>query len=140
MKSYILYADDDDDDFYLLKQAFSEVHPEIELINVHSGYDVIKFLQDKTPESFPGVILLDMKMPLLDGGETIELLKLDDRLKKIPVVILSGRNASAKADLSSKVSEIITKPSKYEEWINIARRLEKYCPLLLFAIGLKKYF
>lgn len=137
MVRYILYAEDDQDDYAFLKQALQEVESDIELINVSSGYELIKFLQDKNTASFPGLIVLDMKMPMLDGKETVDLLQLDDRFKTIPVVLFSGSSSLPPGtDLEGEV-EIITKPSKYEEWLQIARKLVGYCPLLLLAIALK---
>ena len=138
MKKYFVYAEDDPDDFAILKHALEEINPEIELMQVGSGFELIQFLQNKTEASFPSLILLDMKLPMLDGRETVSLLKIDDRFKTIPVVFLSGSHLPANIDVSSLYqSEVFRKPSLYEEWKSIARQLSKYCPALLLAMVCK---
>ena len=135
MKHYILYAEDDQDDFVFLKNAIEQINPEINLVNVESGYDLIRFLQDRDAGSFPSLIIMDLKMPMLDGQETLDLLKLDDRLKSIPVVLFSGSTNPKDIDLANLVgSQIIKKPSRYEEWLTIAKKLVGYSPVILFAM------
>lgn len=135
MKNYILYAEDDQDDFVFLKNAIQQINPEINLVNVESGYDLIKFLQDRDADSFPSLIIMDLKMPMLDGQETLDLLKLDDRLKTIPVVLFSGSTNPKDIDLANIVgSQIIKKPSRYEEWLAIAKKLVGYSPVILLAM------
>lgn len=138
MKKYILYAEDDEDDFVTLKHALEEINSHLELLRVCSGYELIRFLQEKDAASFPSLIVIDMKMPMLNGKETLDLLKLDDQFKSIPVVLFSG-STSLKDDTfaRAKNSEIIKKPSLYEEWLSIARQLGKYCPVLLLAMVCK---
>jgi CheY-like chemotaxis protein len=132
MKKYILYAEDDTDDYELLKTALSELNPDIELVHLPNGYDLIGFLQDCQPDSYPSLILLDMKMPLLSGTKTLEYLKMDDHFRNIPVVCISSASSPADRELiRQKGSEIMTKPFVYDEWLQIARRLASYCCFLL---------
>lgn len=135
MKKYILYAEDDQDDFWLLKQAFRELDKEaIELINVPTGYDVIKYLQELDEARYPSLILLDLVMPTLNGRETLDYLRMDDRFKNIPVVCIST-SASPKEQTMIKQAgtEVIRKPDIYEEWITIANQLTQYCSLILMC-------
>src|SRR5687767_67328 len=112
MGNYILFADDDQDDFTVLKDALKETNAQIELVSVENGYDVIKFLQDKSSEQFPSLIIMDMKMPMLGGKETLELLRIDDRFKTIPVILISGSYSKSETDeLAKKAMEVIKKPS-----------------------------
>lgn len=139
MRKYILYAEDDYDDCIFLKKALEEISSDIELVNVPTGYDLIKFLQDKDQTSYPSIILMDMKMPMLDGKETLDLLKLDDKLKDIPVMILSGSNFGY--DLNQIAleggSKFKKKPSRYDEWLAIAKELAKYCTAVFLAMVIK---
>src|SRR5687768_15682024 len=89
MKRRILYVEDDQDDFSLLQKAFQDVDEDIELINVLNGYETIKFLQESEDDDFPSLIVMDINMPVMDGRETLELLKTDDKFKSIPVIFLS---------------------------------------------------
>ena len=124
MKRRILYVDDDHDDFMLLQKAFHDVDENIELLNVSNGYDTITFLQDSHEDNYPSLILMDINMPVLDGKETLKLLQVDDKFKNIPVVFFSTSNSPFdKKAIEKTGSELITKPSLYEEWLAIARRL-----------------
>ncbi|HEU4472212.1 MAG TPA: response regulator, partial [Flavisolibacter sp.] len=90
MKKYILYAEDDPDDFWVLKQAFNELNSNtVELVNVPDGYDVIRYLQALDESQYPSLILLDLIMPTLNGKETLNYLKMDDRFSRIPIVCIS---------------------------------------------------
>ena len=138
MKKYILYAEDDEDDFRIFHQALNETDANIELIHVQTGYDLIRFLQDKKSDEFPALILMDINMPMLNGKETLDLLKLDERFQSIPVVLFSGSNSPKDQSFAlSKYSEIIRKPSFYEEWLTIAKHLGNYCSVLLIAMVCK---
>ena len=128
MKKYVLYAEDDHDDFDLMGKAFREVNPKIELINVTSGYEVIRFLQHRNNSSYPFLILMDIKMPLLNGMETIDLLKVNEKFSNIPIVLFStSTSAKEEKQISEAGMELIKKPSFYEEWVAIAKDLGKYC-------------
>lgn len=131
MKRRILYVDDDHDDFQLLQKAFHDVDVNVELINVSNGYDTIKFLQDSDEENFPSLIVMDINMPVIDGKETARLLQMDDKFKNIPVVFFSTSvSPFDKKAIEKSGAELITKPSLYEEWLAIARRLAQLYSLI----------
>ena len=135
MKRRILYVEDDQDDFLLLQKAFQDVDENIELINVLNGYETIKFLQEGNTADFPSLIVMDINMPVMDGKETLELLKIDDKFKSIPVVFFSTSvSPMDKKIIETTGTEVITKPSLYEEWLEIARKLAKlYCFIFLYS-------
>ena len=82
-KQKILIADDEEINLQLLTNIFEDEH---ELILAKSGREVI----EKAKESDPDLILLDVKMPDIDGYEVIKLLKEDDKIKEIPVIFVSA--------------------------------------------------
>lgn len=131
MKRRILYVEDDHDDFLLLQKAFHDVDHHIELVNVINGFETIRFLQDVNDNNFPSLIVMDVNMPLMDGKETLELLREDDQFKCIPVVFFSTSvSPMDKRMIESTGTELITKPSLYEEWLAIAKRLAKLYSLI----------
>lgn len=131
MKRRILYVEDDHDDFLLLQKAFHDVDHHIELVNVINGFETIRFLQDINDNNFPSLIVMDVNMPLMDGKETLELLREDDQFKCIPVVFFSTSvSPMDKRMIESTGTELITKPSLYEEWLAIAKRLAKLYSLI----------
>ena len=135
MKRRILYVEDDQDDFLLLQKAFQDVDQNIELINVLNGYETIKFLQKSSETDFPSLIVMDINMPVMDGKETLELLRIDDKFKSIPVVFFSTSvSPKDKKIIEETGTELISKPSLYEEWLDIARKLARlYCFIFLYS-------
>jgi CheY-like chemotaxis protein len=90
---YILVVDDDDD----FREALSEVL-------ISAGYPVQRSKNgaealERVGEELPGIILLDLKMPVLDGWGVIERLRADDKTRSVPVLILSGYGFEWEADL-----------------------------------------
>jgi len=96
----ILIAEDDDGDLILLKRAFDKVSPQTRLMVVKDGEDALRYLKrtsevDGTPAfPFPQVILLDLAMPRRGGFEVIELVRSDPRLRKLPIIVMSGESNS----------------------------------------------
>jgi CheY-like chemotaxis protein len=129
MRKCILYAEDDQEDFMLLKKAFEDIdRHDIEIVNVVNGYGVIRTLQELEENCYPSLILMELNMPLLNGRETLELLKLDDKFKNIPVIILSTfPSPSEEKFIRSRGLEFIHKPSLYSDWLTIAKNLSRYC-------------
>ncbi len=91
----ILMADDDPDDQMLAKDALEESRVRNELRLVDDGEQLIDYLKHQgkyaDPDSSPrpGLILLDLNMPRMDGREALSLIKADASLRRIPVVILT---------------------------------------------------
>ena len=84
----IFIVEDSNDDFDAAKRAFSKANLHNPVVRVSSGEEAISYLQDKS-KTKPGLILLDLNMPGMDGRRTLEIIKNHDRLKAIPVVILT---------------------------------------------------
>ena len=129
----ILIADDDPDDRMLMKEAFSENNEENMLKFVENGVELLDFLHKRgkfsSEETFrPGLILLDLNMPKMDGREALKRIKSDPDLKRIPVVILT--TSSAEEDIIRSydlgVNSFISKPSKFSDLVKVARQIGSY--------------
>src|SRR5688500_6688559 len=91
MRNYFLYAEDDQDDMQLLCEILKLNKAPVEVICVGDGFEVLNHLQlVKQNDPYPALIILDMKLPKLDGLETLKLLKTDDFYRIIPVIIFSS--------------------------------------------------
>jgi len=129
----ILMADDDPDDRMLMKEAL-EANNLINTIHfVEDGEELMQYLYKKgkftTQSTFrPGLILLDLNMPKVDGREALKLIKADRDLKRIPVVILS--TSKAETDITKTydlgVNSFICKPVRFDQLIEITRELGNY--------------
>lgn len=129
----ILMADDDPDDRLLTREALEEAHLVNELHFVENGEQLLDYLHQRgqyssTNAPRPGLILLDLNMPLKDGREALEEIKQDSYLRKIPVVVLTTSKAEEDILLSYDlgVSGYITKPVRFEELIEVMRTLGRY--------------
>ena len=95
----ILVADDDPDDRSLIQEAFDEAQLGNPLKFVQDGIELLDHLHRRNGFSslldtaLPGMILLDLNMPRMDGGEALEKIKDDSDLRRIPVIILTTSKA-----------------------------------------------
>lgn len=86
-KKNILLADDDADDCLLFLNALEEINIATNFIAVQDGEQLMKYLE--TADILPDIIYLDMNMPRKNGAVCLAEIKSDNRLKDIPVVIIS---------------------------------------------------
>lgn len=129
----ILMADDDEDDLMLTRDAFLENRLGNELKFVRNGEELMDYLfhrgeysADNAP--LPDLILLDLNMPKKDGREALKEIKSDNRLKQIPVVILTTSKAEEDIMKSYElgVNSFITKPVTFNDMIRITKALGDY--------------
>lgn len=86
--SNILLVEDDQVDVMTIKQVLREAKITSRLDVVSNGEEALTFLRNPENEK-PGIILLDLNMPKMNGIEFLQIAKKDDRLKDIPVVVLT---------------------------------------------------
>src|SRR3984885_11216339 len=113
----ILLADDDEEDRELARDALQDSRLANEMKFVVDGQDLLDYLRHEGRWSAeasprPGIILLDLNMPKMDGREALAEIKADDSLRRIPIVVLT--TSKDEADVLSTydlgVSSFITKP------------------------------
>lgn len=130
----ILMADDDADDRLLAQEAMHESRVLNELHFVEDGVQLLSYLRgdddfdDRALYPMPGLILLDLNMPKMDGREALAEIKADPRLRRIPVVILTTSKAEEDMvkgyDLGA--ASYITKPVTFDALVELMRTLGKY--------------
>jgi CheY-like chemotaxis protein len=131
----ILICDDDEDDQLLTEQALREAHIANSLHFVENGADCLDYLYQrgayggetgKAPR--PGLILLDLNMPRLDGRGVLSVIKRDPTLRDIPVVVLStsrlDEDVARSYDLG--VNSFITKPVTFSGLVDAMNVLGRY--------------
>ncbi len=130
----ILMAEDDQDDRFLTKKAIERNKISNPFVTVADGGELIDYLYRRGKYSeldmdpFPCFILLDLKMPRLDGREALRIIKKDEKLKRIPVVIMSGTKSpeDIHACYDEGANSYIVKPSSYEGLVQTVETLKKY--------------
>lgn len=130
----ILMADDDADDRLLAQEAMHESRVLNELYFVEDGVQLLRYLRgdgefsDRQAYPMPGLILLDLNMPKMDGREALAHIKADPRLRRIPVVILT--TSKAEEDMvkgyDQGAASYITKPVTFDALVDLMRTLGKY--------------
>ena len=114
MKPSIFLADDDDDDCVLFQDAMNEVARDHELVISYDGQELLETLDARVPPE-PRVIFIDLNMPRKNGIECLQEIKRTDKLKNIPVIILStsSQAGSIETAYAHGADYYITKPGTY---------------------------
>ncbi len=122
----ILIVDDNDDDFEATKRAFSKTNLGNPIAHAMSGDEALRYLRGAGTR--PGIILLDLNMPGLDGRQTLEAIKRSVELRKIPVVILttSDDERDVKSCYDLGANTYIQKPVDFDGLIAAIQRLKEY--------------
>ncbi|HEX8392882.1 MAG TPA: response regulator [Longimicrobium sp.] len=131
----ILMADDDEDDRLLAREALAQsLALAAELRFVNDGVELMQYLRREPPFADaaatprPGVILLDLNMPRMDGREALQALKADPELRRIPVVVMSTSQADEDIVRSYDLgaASFITKPVTFEGLVEVMRGFGTY--------------
>lgn len=114
-KRYILWADDDMDDLMLMRHVLEDIGQEYDIREVNNGQEAVEYLEKgKEQSSLPSLIILDMNMPVMNGKETLGIIKKDEMLKDIPVVFFTTSNSELDRMYCRRFNvEMITKPPQY---------------------------
>jgi CheY-like chemotaxis protein len=129
----ILMADDDADDRSLAREALLEGRLANDLRFVDDGEDLLAYLRRQGKYAGgdaprPGLVLLDLNMPKMDGRTALKEIKNDPDLRQIPVVALTTSKADEDVhrayDLG--VNSYIVKPVTFEALVDILQTLGKY--------------
>jgi CheY-like chemotaxis protein len=130
----ILLADDDPDDRKLTQDAFAESRLANDLRFVEDGQELLDYLRrhgrfrEAGAAPRPGLILLDLNMPRVDGREALQAIKADPSLRSIPIVVLttskSEEDVLRSYDLG--VNSFITKPVSFKGLVEVVRVLGRY--------------
>lgn len=130
----ILVADDDEEDRMLIEDALKEARIANEYAMVKDGVELLEFLRAEGGHAhraglpLPGLILLDLNMPRMDGREALKIIKSDEALRSIPVVVLT--TSKAEEDIfrtyNLGVNSFVTKPVSFEALVEIMRVLGQY--------------
>lgn len=122
----VIVADDDEDDQLLVKEAIGEVMP-CEIISAYNGRQLIDMLRTMSLEksNLPDFILLDLNMPMLDGFTTLSQLQKDEKMKTVPVYILSTSRLDHDKKRARELGArgFYTKPILYEHLKEIVEEI-----------------
>ena len=133
----ILVAEDDEGHAGLIRKNLARAGIANQLLHFKDGQAIVDFLfkQGEGPHRQPGVpyvLLLDIRMPKLDGTEVLKLLKADQELRKIPVIMITTTDDPREVEKCHAIgcSNYITKPVDYDACVNAIRQLGLFLALV----------
>jgi CheY-like chemotaxis protein len=136
----ILIADDSPDDSIIIRLAFEEASVAAQLHFVETGEEVVSFLQRsldatddrgesrETSTMMPNLLLLDLKMPRMDGFEVLAWLRHHPPVDHIPVIVFSGSDQPVDINraLALGAARYLVKPQKMSDMVQLVRGIEKF--------------
>ncbi len=134
----ILIVEDNPDDELLMKRALKQSKLINEIVVAHDGVEALDYLfgtgeyEGRDLNFMPQLILLDLKLPKIDGLEVLKRLRADERTKYIPVVVLTSsveqQDIIKSYDLGA--NSYVQKPVEFEEFAEAASQLGLYWLLI----------
>src|SRR5579862_3947503 len=126
----ILMVEDDPRDVELTLTALEEYNLANEVVVARDGEEALDYLYHRgnfmrRSEENPAVLLLDLKLPKVDGLEVLQKIKSDDNLKMIPVVVLTSSHEEKDMVASYRlgVNAYVVKPVDFHDFVNAIREL-----------------
>lgn len=133
----ILLVEDSPHDAELTLEVFKEHHLVNDVVHVRDGADALDYLHRRgvfagRADDLPSLVLLDLKMPKVDGLDVLREMKGDPRLKVVPVVVMtsSREDADLRKCYELGVNAYVVKPVKFVEFVDAVRQLSIFWVLL----------
>lgn len=132
--AFILLVEDNKMDVELILEAFKEAHLGNRIQVANTGEDALDYLfgegeyADREVYPLPDLILLDLKLPGIDGHEILRRVKSKEGLKRIPVVILTSSKDEGDRALSYDIgaNSFLVKPVDFGDFIKVIQQIAGY--------------
>ena len=126
----VLLVEDDDVDAMTITRAVEDLKVAGPLARVTDGEEALKHLREQDNEK-PCIIFLDLNMPRMNGAEFLKVVKADDTLKKIPIIVLttSKEQCDIVGSFDLCVAGYIVKPVDYERFVQALKTIDLYWTL-----------
>jgi CheY-like chemotaxis protein len=127
----VLLVEDDPGDVLMTREAFEHHKLGNTLHVVEDGVEALQFLRNEGPYADaprPGLILLDLNLPRMDGREVLAEIKSDENLMHIPVVVLTTSAADEDIIRSYKLhaNAYVTKPVTFNRFVEVVRQIDQF--------------
>jgi two-component system response regulator len=127
----ILLVEDNSDDEVLMLRALKKNHIQNRVVVARDGVEALDYLfstgkyEGREPEPLPQLILLDLKLPKINGFEVLKRLRADSRTRYIPVVVLTSSNEEKDIINSYDIGAngFVQKPVNFSEFVKVANQL-----------------
>ena len=127
----ILLVEDDPGDVLITREAIESSKVANRLTVVSNGEEALQFLHREEPFADaprPGLILLDLNLPRLDGREVLARVKTDPDLRRIPVVVLttSSSDEDIVRSYDLHANAYVTKPVDFDQFMSVVRQIDEF--------------
>jgi CheY-like chemotaxis protein len=127
----ILLVEDDPGDVLITREAIESSKVANRLSIVSNGEEALQFLRREEPfvdAPRPGLILLDLNLPRLDGREVLARTKSDPDLRRIPVVVLttSSSDEDIVRSYDLHANAYVTKPVDFDQFMSVVRQIDQF--------------
>jgi CheY-like chemotaxis protein len=124
----LLIAEDDEDDVVLIEDSFRRFDGDIEFTRVKDGEELMEFLEKSENSLANTVLLLDLNMPRKSGKEALKEIRMNFRLRSLPIVVFSTSRADddVKSVYALGVSSFVMKPMGDAEFQRATRSIHDY--------------
>jgi CheY-like chemotaxis protein len=114
----ILLIEDDIVDFMTVKKALQHLKILNDLIHLKNGGEALEYLEDET-KTKPSIIILDLNIPRIGGLELLKIIKANETLKSIPVIVMSTSemDEDIEESFSLSVAGYIVKPVDFDHFV-----------------------
>jgi CheY-like chemotaxis protein len=128
-RQIVLCVDDDPDDQMMVLDTILELDASVRVASALNGVEAMSFLEGaKQRNELPCLVIMDINMPLMDGKQALTLIKKDDVLRDVPVVLFTtSSSALDKSFAALHGVELITKPIRHQELYHSVKRLLSKC-------------
>jgi len=124
----ILLVEDNPNDELLTLRALKKNNIKNEVVVAHDGAEALDYLIGPNAAAMPQVVLLDLKLPKVDGLEVLRRIRAEERTKRLPVVILTSSNEDKDLVTSYdlRANSYIRKPVDFDQFTEAVRTLGLY--------------
>ena len=134
----ILLVEDNPNDEALILRALKKSHVANDIVVVRDGVEALDFLfatgqhADRDSSCKPSVVLLDLKLPKIDGLEVLKRIRADERTAVLPVVILTSSDEQKDMVEGYRLgaNSYVQKPVRFDQFAEAVRQLGLYWALL----------
>ncbi len=104
----VVIADDDPDDLFFARRCLQKAGVKGEILTCTDGVQIVRLLEGIARENkpLPQVIFLDVKMPILNGIETLRWIRTQEAFDRVPIVMLSGSNEARDVELARSLGAL----------------------------------
>ncbi|HUC82876.1 MAG TPA: response regulator [Flavisolibacter sp.] len=128
-QNIILWADDDADDLFLVKEAVENIADSFQIVEASNGRQALDLLHSLESSShLPCLVVLDINMPVMNGKETLAVLRKDDRYKSVPVAVFTTSTSEKDRLYCERLgAQMFSKPHTYRSFEKMIGKLISFC-------------